>query len=255
MHNQYAWYFTTAMAASWPQLAYLGLYSGAGRAQLRKTNEIVETTAMSVLRLPKPFTKYIFVDSDQRCIDALRQRIAVLPSKHDVSFIPGDVNVVVPDIRRAMPTFSRGRGLLSFCFVDPFAANLRFATIHGLSDYRMDFLVLLMLGRDVRTNLKQYHDDPTSTRIADFINCPDWRQDLAASRDKNIVRFMLTKFDEAMVRLGYLSAEEHLRHQITAAGTGVLQYVLVFYSKNPLGQKFWRETMKSGPPQLPLDLR
>jgi hypothetical protein len=49
IHNRYAGLFNRAMKNKWPQRAYIGLYSGAGRAQVDPTGELVETTAMSVL--------------------------------------------------------------------------------------------------------------------------------------------------------------------------------------------------------------
>lgn len=199
-------------------------------------------------------TKYILVDKDPRCIEALRERITRVPGRFDVSLLEGDTAKVVHLVRQALPDYGPGHGLLSFCFVDPFAADLRFETIRALSGHRMDFLILLMLGRDIRTNLTRYRDDPASSRVADLIDCPDWRTELENSRDRNIVRFVLAKFDEAMVRLGYRSAAEHLRRQITAAGTGVLQYVLVFYSRKELGQRFWKDILTSAASQTAMDL-
>ena len=79
LHNYYVSLFTMSMWQRWPQRAYLGLYSGAGRARVEETGEIVETTAMSAFRPKYPFTKYIFVDSDPRCIEALSGRSAALP--------------------------------------------------------------------------------------------------------------------------------------------------------------------------------
>lgn len=134
------------MKKKWPQRAYVGLYSGAGRARVEGSREIIETTAMSVFRLPDPFTKYVFVDNDERCTSALAARIGVLPANHDVTIIRKSVNDAVADIRSSLPPFSSSHGLLSFCFVDPFAADLRFETLRALGNLRMDFLILLMWG-------------------------------------------------------------------------------------------------------------
>jgi three-Cys-motif partner protein len=250
-HNFYAQRFVAAMSKRWPQLAYVGLYSGPGRARVEPTGEIVETTAMSVVRQVNPFTHYIFVDQDPECVEALSQRIALVPDSPNALVIEGDVGSVVSIVRQNLPPYGPGKGLLSFCFVDPFAANLQFDTIRRLSDLRMDFLILLMLGWDARVNFKLYKNDLSSTRIADLIDEPNWRAQYAQSRDRNVVRFLLTKFDEAMVRLGYLSTLDHV-HPVKAAGTGVLQYVLVFYSKNQLGLKFWGQALARSDPQLRL---
>ena len=155
LHNYYVSLFTMSMRQRWPQRVYLGLYSGAGRARVEETGEIVETTAMSAFRPKYPFTKYIFVDSDPRCIEALSGRSAALPVAHDVTLIQRDVGEATPEIISAMPAFGPGSGLLSFCFIDPFSAALNFEVIRALgSRYKMDFLILLMLGRDVPHELQ-----------------------------------------------------------------------------------------------------
>ena len=87
-----------------------------------------------------------------------------------MSFVEKDVSEAILAIVTEMPSYSRDRGLLSFCFVDPFSAKLDFGVFRALgSRYKMDFLVLLMLGRDVRTNFQRYFSDESNTRIADLI--------------------------------------------------------------------------------------
>lgn len=243
LHNYYAALFSTSMRKQWPQRAYIGLYSGAGRARVEDTGEIVETSALSALRLKHPFTKYIFVDRDPRCVDALESRIANLPQTYDVSIINRDVKDAVPDILSTMPRFGPGNGLLSFCFIDPFSAALDFRIIKDLSRYKMDFLVLLMLGRDVRTNFKRYFEDPSDVRIAALVDDPDWRDQWKAQGQSSryLIHFLLSKFDAAMTRIGYISSIDDA-HPVRIEDKGVYQYSLVFYTKNPLGQKFWKES-------------
>lgn len=155
-HNYYARLFATAMSRRWPQRAYIGLYAGAGRARLKRTGEVVETSAIGVLRRDVPFTKYIFVDADPRCIGALEARIQALDYEPDVTLIQRPVNDSVPEILGAMPAFDpeAGEGLISLCFVDPFRLDLDFDVIRKLSRFKIDFLVMLPLGFDLRRNLR-----------------------------------------------------------------------------------------------------
>jgi three-Cys-motif partner protein len=257
LHNYYVSLFTTSMKDRWPQRAYLGLYSGAGRARLEETGEILETTALSALRVRYPFTKYIFVDHDPRCIDALRARIATLHESHDVSLIQRDLNEAVPDIIAAMPPFSRDRGLLSFCFIDPFSAELDFDVIRTLGTrFKMDFLILLMLGRDVRTNFRRYLEDQQDTRIARLIDDSGWRRDWSAKArsPRELIRFLLGKFDEAMQRIGYRAIRPDDAQAIMIPGKNVFLYSLVLYSKSELGQAFWQATREATDPQRALEL-
>jgi three-Cys-motif partner protein len=257
LHNYYVSLFTTAMKSRWPQRAYLGLYSGSGRARVRDSGQVIETTAMGALRARFPFTKYIFVDNDSRCIEALEQRVHALDWSPDASLFERDVIDAVPDIHGAMPRFGRGKGLLSFCFVDPFSANLDFRVIRELgSRYRMDFLVLLMLGVDVRQNFRRYFDDPSDTRIGSLIDDPGWREEWKARnlRRRDLIGFVLQKFDAAMTSIGYTAARPDEAHPIRVMGKHVFLYSLVLYSKSDLGRKFWQTVRQGVDPQRSLDL-
>lgn len=246
-HNHNVQIFATATKARWPQRAYLGLYSGAGRARLDDTGEVIETTAMSVFRLPNPFTHHIFVDRETQCTTALDARIRAISPNAGVNILTGDVNDIVQSVQDALPRYSRDQGLLSYCFVDPFDAGLSFATMKALGRFRMDFLVVLMLGNDARRNFKKYLEDEQDTRIARLVDAPDWREEWrqqALRGRPNLIRFLLTKFDQAMVRLGYRPAPTELAFPVKAYGMNVLLYQVVFYSKHELGERFWRETRK-----------
>lgn len=257
LHNQYAGLFNRAMKNKWPQRAYLGLYSGAGRAIVEPTGEIVETTAMSVFRLPDPFTHHIFVDNDPRCIEALQGRIGTLEGDPHVALIPKRVEDAVPDIKAALPPFSAKNGLLSLCFIDPFSADVDFSVIRELGQaFRMDFLILLMLGVDIRQNFRRYLEDETDTRIGKLIDDPNWRDDWAERglRNRDLIRFVLEKFDAAMTRLGYEAQRPEESHAIRVQGKGVLLYNLVFYSRHPLAKKLFEAAKARTDPQTTLPL-
>ena len=256
-HNYYAQIFSKAMHRKWPQRAYVGLYSGAGRARLADTGEIVETSAMSVFTQEVPFTKYIFVDEDSRCVEALEARIAALPRGFDVTIIHGTVNNSVDAVIDAMPSYnSKDRGLISLCFVDPFGADLDFGVIRRLSDFLMDFLVLLPLGHDLRRNFLRYLRDEEDERVGRLIDAPNWRTEWRArgESDKKFIRFILSKFDEAMVGLGFRKREMKDTVSIKIAGMGVYLYSLALYSRHEAGEKFWKTTIAGTDPQLGLAL-
>lgn len=257
-HDYYARIFSKAMAGKWTHRVYIGLYAGAGRARVTKTGEVVETSALSVVRQEVPFTKHIFVDSDPRCIEALRNRIDALDRDLDVTLIQKPVNEAVPDILAAMPRFDAAAGekMLSLCFVDPFRLDLNFDVIRRLSRYRMDFLVMLPLGFDLRRNLRRYLENEEDDRVARLIDDPDWRAEWRALRqpDRYFVRFALRKFDEAMESLGYRRREMKDTVSIKVSGMGVYLYSLALYTKHPLAEKFWKTTLAGTAEQTELEL-
>lgn len=205
-----------------------------------------------------PFTKYIFVDCDPRCIEALRNRIDALDRDLDVTVIQKPVNEAVPDILAAMPRFDAAAGekMLSLCFVDPFRLDLNFDVIRRLSRYRMDFLVMLPLGFDLRRNLRRYLENEEDDRVARLIEDPDWRAEWRALRqpDRYFVRFALRKFDEAMEHLGYRRREMKDTVSIKVSGMGVYLYSLALYTKHPLAEKFWKTTLAGTAEQTELEL-
>jgi three-Cys-motif partner protein len=255
-HNYYAALFAKAMKHKWPQRAYIGLYSGAGRARLADTGEIVETSALAVIRQEVPFTKYIFVDSDNECLTALEARVRAIDPGVDATFIPQEVDASVEEVIAAMPRYGRTEGgLLSLCFVDPFRVDLDFRVIKELSRFRIDFLVMLPLGFDVRRNLRRYLDDPED-KLGALIDSADWREEWRArgEPDRAFVRFVLMKFDQAMQRLGFRECDISRTVPVKVSGMGVYLYSLALYSRNELGEKFWKTTIAGTSPQLGLDL-
>lgn len=103
LHNYYASIFTAGMRKRWPNLVYLGLYSGAGAALIDDSGRVVMTSALSVLTQPVPFSQYIFVDEDSRCIGALQRRIETLGLSDRAKLIPQSVNHSVDEILAAFP--------------------------------------------------------------------------------------------------------------------------------------------------------
>jgi len=237
VHNRYCRMFTTAMRDKW-QMAYVGLYSGAGRARVKTTGAIVETSALGAMRQPHLFAKYIFVDTEAKCVDALAERWPVVAPQANVEIVKKDVNASVAEIRAKLPANKR---LLTFCFVDPFSIDLHFETIQQLSDLRIDFLILLMLGNDVRRNFKLY-SRAQSTRIANFIGSTDWRREYKDDGDP--LRYVWTKFDAAMQRLAYPSTK-NMTFQVNVTGKNVLLYLLAFYSKDQAGLRLWERAFSS----------
>lgn len=255
-HNYYAAIFSKAMSRKWPQRAYIGLYSGAGLARLAESGEIVVTSALAVCTQEVPFTRYIFVDEDERCIEALDARIEALDRDLDVVLIQGDVNDVVGDVIDAVPSYGPGQGLLSLCFIDPFNADFRFSVIRALARYKIDFLILLPFGFDVRRNLRRYLSNEDDERIAELVDDPDWRDAWrqAGLPDRKFVRFLLERFDRSMQSLGFRHREWKDTYDVHVTGKSVFLYSLALYSRHERGQEFWRTTLESTDPQYGLGI-
>tara|TARA_R110002049_G_scaffold300297_1_gene491062 strand:+ start:541 stop:909 length:369 start_codon:yes stop_codon:yes gene_type:complete len=70
--------FTSSMSnnKTWKNLIYVDLFAGAGFAKLKKTNQIVRSSALISLSIPKKFDKYIFCEENTKAFKALEDRIS-----------------------------------------------------------------------------------------------------------------------------------------------------------------------------------
>lgn len=227
---------------AWKGLVYVDLFAGAGRAQIRNTQQIIDASPLLVLGIPNGFTKYIFCELNAENADALRKRAAAIGGSKDVVVIEGNTNANVDTILSHIP-----EGTLTFCFVDPFAIGpLQFATIRRLANARrIDFLVLLATGMDVNRNESRYirEDDQT---VSGALGHDDWRARWPQSRI-GFGDFVADEFGRSMAALGYhyngLADTEEIDN-----GKNAPIYRLAFFSKHPLGDDFWKKCRRSADP-------
>ena len=93
----------------------------------------------------------------------------------NAEFIAGDCNEKTHNICDVIRDLSRNRRVLSFCFVDPFDVSIKFSTIKTLSNYRVDFLLLLAVYMDAGRNVAAYTEDE-NPQIDEFLGLSDWRK-------------------------------------------------------------------------------
>ena len=185
--------FSTGMKKSWETRVYIDLFSGPGKGIIEKQNKILNASPILSLLVPDKFDKYIFCDVDVKCIEALKIRVNAIHNIDNVSFIVGDSNSnnSLNQIISTLPKHSPKNRVLSFCFVDPFSLSIEFETIKKLSNYFMDFLVLLAFGMDSKRNINIYVDD-NHDRIDKFLGLKDWRErwDKALKQHINLTKFL-----------------------------------------------------------------
>lgn len=226
----------------WKGLIYLDLFAGAGRARIRHTQQIIDSSPLLVLGIPNGFTRYIFCELSAENADALRRRSSAAAPKKDVVVIEGDTNGNVETILSHIP-----EGTLTFCFVDPFAIGpLRFATIRRLANARrVDFLVLLATGMDVTRNEPRYtREDDDTVSVA--VGHDEWRTRWPQPR-VGFGDFVADEFGRSMATLGYhyngLADTEEIDN-----GKNAPIYRLAFFSRHPLGDDFWKKCRRSADP-------
>lgn len=254
--GMYCELFATGMKAKWGTRVYIDQFAGPGHSRTRGTDRILLGSPLIALTLPDPFDRYIFCESDPEALSALRRRVARRSPSADVRFVPGDVNEAVQDVLREIPQHGVGHTVLSFCFVDPFSVRVSFDTIRRLADGRaIDFLILLALGMDANRNMSRYIKEE-STRIDEFLGAGDWRGrwEIARHRGENFMYFLAVEYAAAMGRIGYLPTTPAEMYPVRSDLKNLPLYYLAYFSKDPLGKKFWKEVLKHSSDQYGLSL-
>jgi three-Cys-motif partner protein len=240
----YSEIFNAGIKNNFNNRVYIDLFAGAGFVPIKNKNKILKSSALISLSIPTPFTKYIFCEIDQEKINALKIRARREHPDKDIVFIPGDSNntisIVIEEIKKLGPS------TISFCFVDPFSLNLHFKTIEELSKVgRIDFLILLALMMNANRNLHNFIME--ESKVIDlYINKFDWRDTFlkGETRKEDFIKFIADSYDQNMLNLGYKVKNEGLKPKVDADEFNLSLYYLAFYSKSPLGNKFFSEIQR-----------
>ncbi|MGA7614076.1 MAG: three-Cys-motif partner protein TcmP [Thermoanaerobaculia bacterium] len=245
----YANLFATSMKNRWECRNYIDLFAGTGRAQIRGTQKIVRTAAIRALEVTAPFDRYVFCELDSTRLGALRQRVERSHTERSVRFIEGNTNDRVDEIVAAIPLPTPGFRVLTFCFADPYQlANLQFETIRKIASRFVDFLILIPTGMDPGRNEQNYVAERSQV-VAQFIGRENWRESWRNERQVGFGDFVAREFGESMRRLGYLFGGLHETHLMRNTKRKSPIYRLAMFSRNDLGEKFWRACKKVATPQ------
>lgn len=245
--------FSTGMKNRFQNRIYIDLFSSAGIARIRDTNRFVLASSLIALNIPDPYNQYIFCDIDEKCINALSQRVEKYFSGTKANYIIGDCNKKVSEILSLLPKPSKSNTVLTFCVIDPYNLGIKFSTIKELSKYRMDFLVLLSWMDANRNEFRYVEYD--NDRIDNFLDDKGWRDRwLKLKKDKyDFRKFLAEEFVNKMISLSYPDTALKTLFPVRSTNKELFLYHLAFFSKSERGYDFWKKAISSGPRQTSLN--
>lgn len=101
--KKYAEMFATSMKKKWDARVYVDLFSGPGRAMIKRSRRIVKGSPLLAMDVKNPFDKYVFCEKNIEKLDALRARVQDHYASLNVAFVHGDANKVVNKILNELP--------------------------------------------------------------------------------------------------------------------------------------------------------
>ncbi len=249
----YSSLFASSMKNKWDYRVYIDLFAGAGKSRISDSTEIVPASPLIALNIKDPFDHYVFCEQDQNYLNDLQKRVEEFFPENISDFIPGDVNENISNILNKLPQFSSEFKGLTFCFIDPCKmGTLNFDTIKQItSKLYVDLLVLIPSYMDINRNKKHYTKEDDS-RLDNYLGTKAWR-DRWPSIEKHGIsfgEFVAEEFCMQIQNLNYIyEGPEDMEIVKMDTSPRLPLYHLAFFSKNPLGLKFWRETKQNTNPQ------
>lgn len=218
--------------------AYLDLFCGPGKAQVRSTGQVVDGGAVAAWKTSveggAPFTSMHIADLDPLNVSACETRLRDLGCKRIYTYV-GKAAATVHEVVRALP-----RSGLNLAFLDPYGLMpLPFSVMETLAKVRRMDLIIHVSQMDLQRNIRLYASDE---RLEAF--CPGWRDSVDLNQKDTIVRAAL--FAAWQARLESLDYTVSGVERVTS-DKNVPFYWLVGASRHKLGNKFWREIRQVQP--------
>jgi three-Cys-motif partner protein len=243
--------FATGMKNKWDQRVYVDLYSGAGCSKIMGTSTYLKGSPLIALTVDCPFEKYIFCEHEPELLDALKARVKRLAPSANVAYVLGNCDVEIDQICAEIPKGSAANKVLSLCMVDPFDFGIKFETIKRLSNFYMDFLVLLAVGMDAGRNYDHYVDG-NSTKVDEALGNREWRERWKAVgiRKGDFRTFLAAEFSRSMESLNYLRQTVDRMKLVRSDDKNLPLYYLALFSRHQRAYKFWDDVLKYSTDQI-----
>lgn len=266
--NQYVHYKLKALATyiqitntsmkdkPWRARYYIDLQAGPGKNQIKHTGSIVLGSPLIALNSKPSFTDYRFNEIDPVRRNALEQRVKASPLHKRARIFQEDVNQVVEEICAEIDArdrvYQRGRWpCLNIAFLDPEGLEIEWGTIERLANVnRMDLIINFSTMGLMR--ISGTHEFDAGDR---FFGTVEWRKvyetwDKPSVKRRKLIDFYLSRLRQFGYYVNRNPQLPDIDLPVRNSRNSVV-YNLIFASKSELGEKFWRQAIKSiSPPRL-----
>lgn len=227
----------------WRASNYIDLQAGPGKNLIE--NDIYLGSPLISLGVKPPFTHYWFNELDATHFKSLSTRIETHPSRSSIHLINQDLNdavdVVTEDIRAmdSDPTYSDKWSTFNIAFLDPEGLELKWDTVKKLASINIMDLIINFCISGIRRNMRH---QPSS--INQYFGNNDWPSSISSGTKVQQRQRLINFYRTQLEKYGYhIITDDALdSHDIAVRNSRNAEvYSLIFASKNPLGDKFWKQ--------------
>lgn len=245
----------------WAGFNYIDLQAGPGKNKI--DNRIYLGSPLISLEVNPPFDHYWFNELGKPEFDALQQRIVHSPLRNRVHLTSMDANEAIEGVTsgiQAMDREAAAQGQWStfnVAFLDPEGLEIKWATIEKLAQINRMDLIINFSTMGIFRNMNQ--DLQTATVLDEYFGTSEWRSAVEQSNPIQRRRALINLYRNRLEPFGYHITDdfEWSRHDISMRNSKNAEvYSLIFASKHPLGDDFWKkvkdqvEKLRHGSPRL-----
>ncbi|MBI5959621.1 MAG: three-Cys-motif partner protein TcmP [Chloroflexi bacterium] len=239
----------TAVGKKWPEIFYIDLQAGPGKNDVG--NSVVLGSPLIALTTEKHPTQFRFNELDPELKNALDQRISASPLKDRVKSYQADVNEVIIQIcdeireRDRLARVNRQPSVLNIAFLDPEGLELHWVTVEQLASMNRMDLIINFSTQGIIRNIGAGNFEVVNR----FFGTDQWREiDKPGSSPVARRRVLIDFYRQRLEKFGYhIKIDPELGgDEIAISNSKNSQiYSLIFASKHPIADKFWKEATKN----------
>ncbi len=231
------------MKGKWPLRTYIDLFAGPGKCVDRNTGQTHLGSPLIALTSKHPFTSYYFVDAVDANIMALGKRCSASPIFSRVIVRCSDANNEVANIAGEL----RQTRSLNLAFLDPEGLELHWRTVAELAKVEKMDLIILYPQMGLSRCMPKVVDAEGTNEVDLFFGSTEWQGLFEAHRrgeEAFLHRVLMDHYKANLTQLGYretLQDDEVGIEPLMVNVKAAPLYRLLFASKHPLGNEFWRK--------------
>jgi three-Cys-motif partner protein len=231
-------YASGGARSHWPDAAYIDVFCGPGRSQIRDTNQFIDGSPVAAFKKGKlsasPFTSINISDADPELLRTAEKRLKALGAP--VRAIPGPASSGLAQIVQGLPSSG-----LHLAFLDPHnLGTLSFDLFEQLAKLRhIDIIVHVSLS-DLQRNADRY----TSAAHDQFDKfAPGWRGEVGTDMNQEALRRAIIQYwSDKVMELG-LPRAKHC--ELIKGPQGQRLYWLILLARHKLAHSLWSKISSS----------
>ena len=228
------------------EAAYIDLFCGPGRANIRNTDRFIDGGAVAACRMARekdtPFSVVHIGDTNQAMVDACARRLEKLGE--NVKRHCGPAEMTVEEACVQLDRYG-----LHLAYLDPYdLASLPFSIIERLAGFQRMDMIIHFSTQDLQRNLGRYLKSQPSPLD---VFAPGWRENVDTD-SRSIPASRAAILDLWLDIVRSLNMEPS-RGELIRASRGQRLYWLMFVSRHELADKLWNDIRNiKGQTELPV---